>query len=170
MKSLLFILSVLPLLISCQTEKINSKYPTHVGNVEFDEKIDDRNFKRCLPDDSYAYQYYSGASSGIQYKGEKIAIIRKLKKENIHSSKDINGYITVRFLINCEGKSGIFRMQQMDEQYKEKELDQKFSTEILSFTKQLVGWIPREIEGKKVDYYQYLTYKIEHGKVSEILP
>jgi hypothetical protein len=28
----------------------------------------------------------------------------------------------------------------------------------------------KEIKGLKVDYYQYLTYKIENGKVSEVLP
>lgn len=169
MKSFLLILFTLPLLGSCQTEKTGSKYPTHVGNIEFDEKIDDPNFKKCLPDGAYAYQYYNDGT-GILYKGEKLAITRKLKQENIKSSKDINGYITVRFLVNCEGKTGLFRMQQMDDHYLEKELDRKFSAEILSFTKKLDGWIPKKIEGEKVDYYQYLTYKIEHGKVSEISP
>lgn len=171
MKNFLFFLFLILLLSNCQTEKTTvSKYPVHVGNLEFDEKIDDPNFKRCLPDGSYAYQYYNGDSSGIEYKGEKLEIIRKLEKENIQSSKDINGYITVRFVVNCEGKAGIFRMQQMDEEYRKKELDKKLSEQVLSFTQKLNGWIPKEIEGRKVDYYQYLTYKIKHGKVSEILP
>ena len=171
MKNFLFLIFLIPFLSNCQSEKTAvSKYPAHIGNVEFDEKIDDTSFKRCLPEGSYAYQYYSGDSAGIQYKGEKLEIIRILEKEKIQSSKDINGYITVRFVVNCEGKAGIFRMQQMDKEYKEKELDQKFSEQILSFTKKLNGWIPQEIQGIKVDYYQYLTFKIEHGKVSEILP
>ncbi|VXC31752.1 MULTISPECIES: hypothetical protein [Chryseobacterium] len=171
MKNFLFFLFLILLLSNCQTEKTTvSKYPVHVGNLEFDEKIDDPNFKRCLPEGSYAYQYYNGYSLGIEYKGEKLEIIRTLEKGNIQSSKDINGYITVRFVVNCEGKAGIFRMQQMDEEYRKKELDKKLSEQILSFTKKLNGWIPKEIEGRKVDYYQYLTYKIKHGKVSEILP
>ncbi|MEF9480397.1 hypothetical protein OWR28_24350 [Chryseobacterium sp. 1B4] len=41
---------------------------------------------------------------------------------------------------------------------------------MLQFTKSLDGWMPKEIQGLKVDYYQYLTYKIENGKVSEVLP
>jgi len=28
----------------------------------------------------------------------------------------------------------------------------------------------KEIKGFKAGYYQYLTYKIENGKVSEVLP
>jgi len=171
MKNILLLILLIPLFTNCQTErKVVSKYPAHVGNVEFDEKIDDPNFKRCLPDGSYAYQYYNGDSSGIEYKGEKLEIIRTLEKENIQSSRDINGYITFRFIVNCEGKSGLFRVQQMDEQYKEKYFEKKLLEQLLSFTKNLNGWIPKEIQGRKVDYYQYLTYKIEDGKVSEILP
>lgn len=171
MKSLVLVLSFIPMLISCQSEKTYvSKYPAQVGDIAFDEKLDDADFKRCLPENSYAYQYYNGNSSGIQYKGEKLSIIRKLEKENIQLSKDISGYIIIRFVVNCEGKAGIFRMKQMDENYTEKELDKNLSDQLLYFTKNLNGWIPKEIQGKKVDYYQYLTFKIEHGKVSEILP
>lgn len=171
MKNALFLLFLIPLFSNCQTDKTAvSKYPAHVGNVEWDKKLDDPNFKKYLSEGFYSYQYYSGGSSGIQYKGEKLEILRKFEKENIHSSKDVNGYVTIRFVVNCEGKSGIFRMKQMDENYKETQLDSKLTSQILSFTKNLNGWIPKEIDGKKVDYYQYLTYKIEHGKVSEILP
>ncbi len=169
MKNIFLIIFLIPLLINCQTEKAVSKYPNHVGNVEFDEKQDDPNFKRC-GENKYAYQYYHASESGIPFKGEKLDIIRKLEKENIASSKSVNGYITVRFVVNCEGKTGIFRMQEMDENYIEKELDKKLSDQLFTFTKNLKGWIPTEIEGKKIDYYQHLTYKIENGKVSEILP
>lgn len=166
MRSLISVLFFIPFLICCQTEKTAiSKYPAHVGNLEFDDQLDG-NFKKCS---NSSYQYYND-SKGFQYKGEKLAIIRKLEKENIQSPTDINGYITIRFVVNCEGKTGIFRIKQVDENYKEKELDKNLSDQLLDFTKNLVGWIPKEINGQKADYYQYLTFKIEHGKVSEILP
>lgn len=171
MKSLVLVLSFIPMLISCQSEKTYvSKYPAQVGDIAFDEKLDDADFKRCLPDGSYAYQYYNGTSSGIQYKGEKLNIIRKLEKENIQASEDINGYITIRFLVNCEGKTGLFRVTVIDSDYRRMHHDSQLADKLLIFTKSLDGWLPIEIEGKKVDYYQYLTYKIKHGKVSEILP
>jgi hypothetical protein len=49
-------------------------------------------------------------------------------------------------------------------------LDEELENKLLKFTKSLDGWMPKEIKGLKVDYYQYLTYKIENGKVSEVLP
>ncbi|KFF20483.1 hypothetical protein IW22_12625 [Chryseobacterium sp. JM1] len=156
-------------LMSCQTEKSMSKYPLTVGDIEFDEKLDDPAFKRCATEKLVNLQYYQG-SKEFDYKGEKIAITEKLEKEKISSETKTNGYITVRFLVNCEGKTGLFRVQQMNAELKETVLDKELGDRLLRFTKSLDGWIPKEIKGFKVGYYQYLTYKIENGKVSEVLP
>ena len=59
-----------------------------------------------------------------------------------------------------------FRVQQFNADYKEFSFDKSFVNEILEFTKNLNGWQNLE----KRDYYQYLTFKIENGKVTEILP
>ena len=37
-------LLLFPILFSCQTEKV-SKLTSNVGDIEFDEKLDDKNFK-----------------------------------------------------------------------------------------------------------------------------
>ncbi|SIT16282.1 hypothetical protein SAMN05421786_10745 [Chryseobacterium ureilyticum] len=158
-------------LFSCQAEKNMSRYPDTVGDITFDEKLDEAGFEKCgkgknIP---FSFQYYHGPKM-FQYKGEKIAIVEKLKKENIYSEKKINGYITVRFLVNCEGKTGLFRLKHMNSDLKDLALDEELENKLLKFTKSLNGWMPKEIEGLKVDYYQYLTYKIEDGKVSEVLP
>lgn len=156
-------------LMSCQIEKSMSKYPVTVGDIEFDEKLDDPLFKKCISDKLVSLQYYQG-SKQFDYKGEKLAIIEKLEKEKISSKNKMNGYITVRFLVNCEGKTGLFRVQQMNAELKEMVQDKELEDMLLQFTKSLDGWIPKEIKGLKVGYYQYLTYKIENGKVSEVLP
>lgn len=158
-------------LFSCQAEKAASKYPDTVGDIAFDEKLDEAGFKKCgaLKDKPFSLQYYN-VSQQFDYKGEKIAIEEKLKKENISSEKKINGYITVRFLVNCEGKTGLFRLKHMDSDLKDVVLNEELENKLLKFTKSLNGWMPKEIEGLKIDYYQYLTYKIEDGQVSEVLP
>lgn len=168
MKNLLYILFLLPILLSCQTEKSITVYPNQVGDIVFDKKIDDPNFRLCL-DKDYGLQYYND-SNGFQYQGEKITIIREFEKLNLVSTKKTNGYITIRFVVNCEGKAGLFRVQQMNDNYLEEIFDKDLADELLNFTKSLNGWITKEISGRKIDYYQYLTYKITDGKVSEILP
>lgn len=170
-KAICFLALFSCILISCQTEKKVSKYPNTVGDIEFDRKLDAADFKKCGAgkDKPFSFQYYHGAK-GFDYKGEKIAIVEKLKKENIYSENKSNGFITVRFLVNCEGKTGLFRLQHMSPDLKDTVLDVELENKLLQFTQSLDGWIPKEINGSKVDYYQYLTYKIENGKVSEVLP
>lgn len=154
--------------MSCQNEKIVDKYRS-VGDIDFDAQKDDIHFKACNKDASLTYQYYND-SKGFQYKGEKIAIEEKLRILKIQGDESSNGYITIRFLVNCEGKTGLFRVQQMNSNYEEAYLDGNLGTQLLDFTKSLNGWIPKKVGNKKIDYYQYLMYKIENGKVSEILP
>ncbi|MEG0927765.1 hypothetical protein [Chryseobacterium sp.] len=158
-------------LISCQAEKNTGKYPDTVGDTVFNEKLDDADFKKCGVGKNrpFSFQYYHGQPP-VDYKGEKIAIVEKLKKENISSEKEINGYVTVRFLVNCEGKTGWFRLKHMNSELKDTILDEELENNLLKFTKSLNGWMPKEVKGLKIDYYQYLTYKIENGQVSEVLP
>ncbi|WP_131329474.1 hypothetical protein [Chryseobacterium piperi] len=145
-----------------------SKYAAHVGDITFDEKLDNPGFKKCL-DKEFGIQYYND-SQGFQYKGEKISIEESLKSAKIQGDEKSNGYITIRFLVNCRGETGLFRVQQMNLNYEKNLVDKDLETKLLDFTKSLKGWIPKNLEGIKVDYYQYLTFKIENGKVSEILP
>lgn len=162
-------LFILPLLVSCTTEKAASKYPSYVGDIELNQKIDNPNFKKCGDIKDYSFQYYND-SKGLQFIGEKIAIEKKAEGLRLKSDPNVNGYITIRFLVNCKGESGMFRVQQMNENYEEIIFEKKLTSKLLDFTKNLAGWIPKEIDGKKIDYYQYLTFKIENGKISKILP
>ena len=169
MKNIFFyILFLLPILFSCQSEKTVTVYPNQVGDIIFDKNIDDPNFKRCM-DKDYGIQYYND-EKGFQYKGEKIEIVQALEKLKLSSSEKINGYVTIRFVVNCEGKTGLFRTLQMNENYQQENFDKQFVEKLLNFTQSLTGWLPKEIQGHQLDYYQYLTYKITDGKVSEILP
>lgn len=167
MKPFFFILFFFSLLFNCQTEKTESKYPYQVGDIEFDAKLDDPNFKVC----NYpkVYQYYN-FGDGFDYDGEKMTIIEELEKLNLKDSDSKSGYITIRFIVNCEGKSGWFRLAEMDSNYQVIKFDSKFSASLLDFTKNLKGWKTKVAKEKNVDYYQYLTFKIKDGKVSEILP
>lgn len=151
-----------PLLFSCQSEKF-AKLKSNVGDISFDEKQDDRNFKVC---NSWVTQYFS-LEKKFQYFGEKQAIEEKFNKEFFrNSSENRSGYITIRFIVNCEGKTGYFRVEQMNSDYLKTEFNKDFVLELLKFVKNLDGWQNFE----KKDYYQYLTFRIEDGKVVEILP
>ena len=166
---ILFTLLLIPLVSFCQqTKSSKSLYPDSVGDIAFNKATDNENFELCY--EKHIFQYFNN-SGGLEYDGDKLAIenefAQKFKSVLLENE---NGLIRIRFVVNCEGKTGMFRVQQMDENYKEKVFDKKFINQLLDFTKSLDGWIPQEYLGIKINYYQYLTFKIKDGKVSEILP
>lgn len=166
MKQLLF-LSFLVFIISCQ----NENPPLNVGDIPFDEKTDDPNFKLC--NESLIKQYYVRYSSDIPsgYKGEKAEIVDIFsRKYNSPILEGEDGYMTIRFVVNCEGKPGRFRVEEMDFNYLPKKFDSKIREKLLSITKGLEGWIPVSRDEKKYDFYQYLTFRLEKGQIKKIMP
>lgn len=79
-------------------------FNSHVGDITFDGKVDKDNFKLC--NDGRIYQYYQVNTSylhGIHgMRDELLQYINELKFRE-------SGYITFRFIVNCEGDIGRFK-------------------------------------------------------------
>jgi hypothetical protein len=143
----------------------------NVGDIPFNEEWDDVNFKIC--DETDIQQYYVRYSSDTPpgYKGEKRGL-EKIILNQYHyvPSEKENGYVSIRFIVNCEGKPGRFRTEEMDFDYKPVTFDKKITNQLLDIVKNLNDWIPRKRNGESLDFYQYLTFKIEKGQIVKILP
>lgn len=161
--------------ISCAQESAsfqNEYPPRHIGDIEFDPKMDNPDFKLCIPE--YIAHYMSSGLTGnsaIDYKGEKYQIEQTFRKKyNSKFAKKESGYIRIRFVVNCEGKTDRFRIFQADENYLETEFDKSITNQIMEITKSLNGWNVKKYKEQPVDYYQYLIFKIENGQIVKILP
>ena len=171
-KSFLAITLLLSIFWSCQTEKkVNEKqeYLRWVGDIEQDEQIDKLKFKACNGDDKIL-QYFN-LGEGPIYSGEKSRILNTFKTnyKQITDRKE-NGLIRIRFIVNCEGKSGRFRVLQSDYYYQEKEFDKEIVSQLLNITKGIEDWEVYKRNEVPVDYYMYLIFKITNGQLTEILP
>ncbi|MCD4747667.1 MAG: hypothetical protein K8R58_15335 [Bacteroidales bacterium] len=144
------------------------KYPDNVGDIKFNQEIDNPNFILC--DSNNIKQYYNFGKP-MQIHGEKTNLI-KYFSTNYRVSDSLNerGYVTIRFVVNCQGVTGRFRVYEMDNDCKSKKFSSNITQQILLLTKNFNQWIIGEKDGVKYDYYQYLTFKIEDGKIKEILP
>ncbi len=144
-----------------------SNYPNNIGDIKPDSSLDDSTFRACR--ESNIPQYYS-INSGFE--GEKPAIKRYFDqnfKKNRSWAKE-NGYITVRFVVNCNGQTGRFRMLEMSPEYQPKKFSPTLSDQLLQLTKQMSGWLPGRSENIPYDYYQYLTFTITKGEITQIMP
>lgn len=160
----IYFLLLFPLMVNCQTEKKAIEYPKMIGDIDFNEKIDDSNFVLCKP---LLITHYFVGGKGVKYEGEKIELdntfFQRYKNQNITGE---TGLIRINFIVNCQGETDRFRIISMDNNYNEKIFDERITSQLFSITKNLKGWIP--IENK--DYYQYLIFKIVNGNLIEIMP
>lgn len=163
-----FVLSFSLVTFSCHETKDQKEYFNDLGEITFDGKLDDKNFKLCHEDMTIPFNY---GGFGLVYEGEKKQLVKTIRdKFNYPQTKGQTGFITVRFIINCEGKTGRFRIIEMDLSLKTKKFDKNISTQILDITKGLDGWKSLERWEKVWDVQQYLTFKFEDGVLIDILP
>lgn len=171
MKLHLALFLIIPCLnLSCRqrTEFIETSYPDKVGDIVFDADLDDPSFEVC--NESKTFQYYN-IPNGFPFEGEKIKLVEIFRAAVDNKNfKNETGYVTIRFIVNCEGSTGRFRVQQMNSEFHETRFDKNLVDVLLKTTTKLKGWVIASDGVEKFDYYQYLTFKIEGGKLTEILP
>ncbi len=156
------------ILLSCSETKNEKEYFSDLGDIPYDERLDDKNFKICHEDIILPFNYFG---VGLIYSGEKRELVKTIKEKfNYPKTNGQTGYITIRFIINCESKTGRFRISEMGLNLKSKKFDKNLSSQIMDITKSLDGWKAFERNKKIWDYQQYLTFKFEDGVIKDILP
>ena len=140
-----------------------------IGDIEHDATIDDPNFRVCNGDDK-VFQYFN-LGNGPVYVGEKPTLVNAFKtKFKALPGKDQNGLIRIRFIVNCKGQAGRFRVLQSDLDYNETEFDDRIISQLIKITKDIKDWVVLHRQDEPVDYYHYLIFKIVDGQIIEILP
>ena len=86
-----------------------------------------------------------------------------------------NGFVTIRFVVNCKGEKGNFEVLQMDDKYQTTNFDKALTDHLLDYIKPLtvwqLGYFQEDKEKKKpYDYYGFITFKFNDGKIVEITP
>lgn len=161
-------LAFLFLLVSCATDKDKPRYLRWVGDIEADAEMDGDTFQLCYSE-ARVKQYFN-FSQGMQYEGEKPTMVEVFRKDYEAVDVPQSGWIRIRFIVNCKGESGRFRLTASNSQYQKQAFDPKITDQLLSITQSLKGWKPLPNLDDPRDYYQYLTFKIENGALKEILP
>lgn len=162
------LLAPINLLFCQETNSIKTEYPDYIGDIAFDKETDMEEFELCSS--KRIYQYFNN-SGGFEYEGEKLSI-EKVFAERYKSNiiKNETGLIRIRFVVNCDGETDRFRLISVDNNYHKKVFHQSITSQLLHITQNLKGWKKKIYKGKVINYYQYLTFKIEDGQIKEILP
>ena len=83
-----------------------------------------------------------------------------------------NGYITFRFIVDCEGKiMKKIQVLQTDEMYKPYHFSKDLVNELFLFFNTMQKWkIAKTKQGDVFNYFAFIAFKINNGEVINIIP
>jgi hypothetical protein len=154
---------LLAILLSCKRE--SKKYTHDIGYIDPATALGDNEFKTCK-DEIYEY-YNSEPDAGYKY-GKRA--LRDSIAKNYSAIGNESGYLTFRFVVNCQGLAGRYQIIENDLDLKPKKFNEELVSHLFSVTQQFKEWRPVVLENEPRDYNIYITYKIRDGKIIEILP
>ena len=117
----------------------------------------------------YVYQYYN---FGTKYKGEKSKLREELLSEFQMDGRfpEVNGVITIRFVINCRGETDRFRVLQVDKSYKKASFPPDLTLHLLTICRNRKNWLPGAYEGRIFDQYAFISFILQNGRLRHITP
>ena len=138
-----------------------------IGWIPFDKDSDNPDFKVC--DELNIEEYYQVNPSY----GEGKPSIRKYfspHKEVLEELCEKDGYVIVRFVINCQGQTDRYRTQFMSLNYKdENTVNTELQKKIIRLTRNMGNWTPGKYDGKTYDCYQHLKFLFKNSKLIDVL-
>lgn len=143
-----------------------NKYLHDIGYIDSTKALLNEGFKICNKERIYQYYNPRAASYSKGKNGLKKFILENYENKGYQDS----GYLTIRFVINCEGQAGRYVIHENDLDLIPKKFDPKLVEHLFDLTVQLKKWNPNIIHGKPSDSYMFLTYRIRNGEILEILP
>lgn len=130
----------------------------------------DSGFELCGKHDDVA-DYYNGQDKMAQYNGGKKAIWELVNKQlNKAELFNESGYLTLRFIVNCEGEAGWFTLEEADLDFQPKRFPSETIQHFYEILYQHPDWKPCIIREEARDAYTYITFKLKDGEIIEILP
>ena len=143
-----------------------NKYPHYIGylNPETTLLNDEK-----LCDEGKIYSTHHGAPEYAYAKNKKHFRETIMSEYNSEEFQD-SGYLNFRFLVNCQGRAGWFEINEMDLNLAKTNLNDELVGRLLELTANEKHWNTLTIKGESKNYYMYILYRIENGKITEILP
>lgn len=145
----------------------NKPYKKYIGYIDQEKALLNNKYELCY--EGGIYHTYSSAALKA-YTGSKKQFRETLNSEFNKNNYTDSGYLNFRFLVNCEGNAGWFEIIEMNLDLEETPLNKAMVDELFEFTSNPKHWDTIVYKEAPQNYYMYISYRIENGKVTEIIP
>ncbi len=149
------------------------EYKTRVAYIDLQKALFTDGFAVC--DSTDIIDYYNTAkgdsnSRRTQYSSNKNGLRNEVLSKYVNKNYDDAGYLNFRFIVNCKGEAGAYVIHENDLDLKSKKFNADLVNQLLNITVSLKKWKPNFLRGNERDSYMYISYRIENGEITEILP
>ena len=114
--------------------------------------------------------YYNSTPDGQYIHGKRALLDTVFNNLDEAKMLEQNGMLIFRFVVNCEGKAGRFIVDGYDFMYQPLKFEEETIEHLYGILSKLEEWRPVVINEEARDAYFYITFKIEDGKITDILP
>ncbi len=142
------------------------KYPHHIGYLSPENKDFSEDFQRCS--DKLPIGFYHSTAPHI-YKNGKPTFRRHILTNYKSTGFTDTGFLNLRFLIDCEGDLGDLEVNELTSDMELTDLSDGMVDQLVTLTMQPTNWTSLKKKEPR-DVYMYIIFKLENGKVVEILP
>lgn len=149
------------------------EYKTRVAYIDLQKALFTDGFTVC--DSTDIIDYYNTAKGDsnnrrTQYSSNKNGLRNEVLSKYVNKNYDDAGYLNFRFIVNCKGEAGAYVIHENDLDLKSKKFNADLVNQLLNITVSLKKWKPNFLQGNERDSYMYISYRIENGEITEILP
>ena len=170
-KLLLFLIPFVTLLVATYLgyENYKSRKPDEIhkfriGYIEKNE-VEFDSVKKYAKESIYGT--YSSTAPRI-YKGSKYQSKKHISENYTSKAFDDNGYLVLRFYINHKGKVFLHDIIELNRAFEAIDLNDSMVNQLTTLSFRKENWNP--FGDNKNNYYMHLTYRVENGKITEIIP
>ncbi len=151
----------------CNSNLLLAQETRWIDDIVVDSLQDGSTFNLCNTDEQIIQYFNNG--QGVQYLGGQPAIDSLFFAKYQRVDTDKSGMIRIRFVVNCSGELGRFRVLSADLDYQPTEFPSTLISQLMQIAKSMNGWQPKIWKETKIDYYQNLIFIINQGELSNII-
>ncbi len=143
-----------------------NKYTHNVEYINPETALLNDDFEVC--NENYIIQYYNPqrATYSKGKNGLRTFIMSNYKNNNYNDS----GYLNIRFVINCKGEAGRYVIHENNLDLEPHDFNEDLVNQLFNLTTELKTWNPNFTHDDFRDSHMYISYRIENGEITEIIP
>ena len=149
-----------------------NRFTERVAYINPEKSLLSEGFTTCDDNIVDYYNYRKGDSNGqvASYSKGKNGLRKHILSQYRNENYTDSGYLNIRFIINCKGEIGRFLIHENTLDLEPTVFSKDLKNQLFQLTTQLKKWNPVIFEGAEMDSYMYISYRIENGEITEIIP